>query len=72
MKVQNLIIVMLKPLVLLNSIKENVRVLEVKGCHSSVVTALVARASGPGFESPATIKIFSYFSFAFFLQTPLG
>ncbi len=27
--------------------------------------ALVAKASGPGFESPATTKIFSHFSFAF-------
>ena len=42
------------------------RVLEVEGCHSSVVRALVAKASGPGFESPATTKIFSHFSFAFF------
>ncbi len=31
----------------------------------------LAKASGPGFESPATTKIFSHFSFAFF-QTPLG
>ncbi len=58
-------------MVLLNSIKGNVKVLEVEGCHSSVVRALVAKASGPGFESPATTKIFSHFSFAFF-QTPLG
>ncbi len=36
-----------------------------------MVRALVAKASGPGFESPATTKIFSHFSFAFF-QTPLG
>ncbi len=47
------------------------RVLEVEGCRSSVVRALVAKASGPGFESTATTKIFSHFSFAFF-QTPLG
>ncbi len=46
------------------------RVLEVEGCCSSVVTALVAKASGPGFESPATAKIFSHFSFDFF-QTPI-
>ncbi len=46
-------------------------VLEVEGCRSSVVRALVAKASGPGLESPATTKIFSRFSFAFF-QTPLG
>ncbi len=31
----------------------------------------VAKASGPRFESPATTKIFSHFSFASF-QTPLG
>ncbi len=48
---------------------KNVKVLEVKGCRSSVVRALVAKASGPGFESPATIKIFS---FAFFSRPPLG
>ncbi len=47
------------------------RVLEVEGCRSSVDTALVAEASGPGFETPATTKIFSHFPFAFF-QTPLG
>ncbi len=46
------------------------KVLEVEGCCSSVVRVLVAKASGPGFKSPAT-KIFSHFSFAFF-QTPLG
>ncbi len=45
------------------------KVLEVEGCRSSVVRALVAKASGPGFESPATIKIFS---FAFFSRPPLG
>ncbi len=50
---------------------KNVRVLEVEGCCSSVVRALVAKASGPGSESPATTNIFSHFSFAFF-QTPLG
>ncbi len=47
------------------------KVLEVEGCCSSVVRALMAKARGPGFESPATTKIFSHFSFAFF-QTPLG
>ncbi len=31
----------------------------------------MAKASGPGFESPATTRIFSHFFFAFF-QTPLG
>ncbi len=47
------------------------KVLEVNGCRSSVVRALVVKVSGPGFESPATTKIFSHFSFGF-LQTPLG
>ncbi len=47
------------------------KVLEVVGCHSSVVRALVAKASGPGFDSPATTNIFSHFSFAF-PQTPLS
>ncbi len=42
-----------------------------EGCRSSVVRALVAKASGPGFESLVTTKIFSHFSFDFF-QTPLG
>ncbi len=46
-------------------------VLEVEGCRSSVVRALVAKASDLGFESPATTKTYSHFSFAFF-QTPLG
>ncbi len=41
------------------------KVLEVVGCHSSVARALVAKARGPGFDSPATTKIFSHFSFAF-------
>ena len=44
------------------------RVLEVEGCRSSVVRAPVAKAGGPGFESPATTKICSHFSFAFFLD----
>ncbi len=61
----------LQQAVLLNSIKEKCNILEVEGCCSSVVRALVAKASGPGFKSPATTKIFSNFSFAFF-QTPLG
>ncbi len=46
------------------------KVLEVMGCRNSVVRTLVAKASGPGFNSPATTKIFSHFSIAFF-QTPL-
>ncbi len=50
---------------------KNERVLEVEDCRSSVVRALVAKASGPGFQFPATTKIISHFSFAFF-QTPLG
>ena len=41
------------------------RVLEVEGCRSSVVRALVAKASGPGFESPATTKIFHIFPLLF-------
>ncbi len=61
----------LQQAIVLNSIKENVKVLEVEGCHSSVVRALVAKASGPGFEYPAATMIFSHFSFAFF-QTPLA
>ncbi len=44
------------------------KVLEVEGCHSSVVRALVAEASGPGFDSRDD-QDFSFFSFAFF-QTP--
>ncbi len=31
--------------------KNNVKVLEVEGCRSSVVRALVAEASGPWFDS---------------------
>ncbi len=46
------------------------KVLEVEGCRRSVVRELVAKAGGPGFESPATTKILSH-SFAFF-QTPPG
>ncbi len=45
------------------------KVLEVVGCCISVVRALVAKAGGPGFDSPATTKIASHFSFTFF-QTP--
>ncbi len=37
------------------------RVLEVEGCRSSVVRALVAKARGPGFESLATTKGFFHF-----------
>ncbi len=42
------------------------KVLEVVACRISVVKALVAKASGPGFYSPATTKIASHFSFTFF------
>ncbi len=42
------------------------KVLEVVGCRSSVVRALVAKASGPGFNSLATTEIFfPHFIFAF-------
>ncbi len=47
------------------------KALEVEGCRSSVVRALVAKAGGPGFESSSTTKFFFTISFAFF-QTPLG
>ncbi len=33
------------------------RVLEVVGSRSSVVGALVAKASGPGFDSPALVFV---------------
>ncbi len=46
------------------------KVLEVKGCRSSVVRALVAKASGPGFDSQATTKIFHILPLLF--QTPLS
>ena len=36
----------------------HVKVLEVVGCRSSVVRALVAKARVPGFDSPVTTKIF--------------
>ncbi len=60
----------LQQAVLHNSIKGKCEGLEVEGCGSSVVRALMAKA-GPGFESPATTNIFFTFSFAFF-QTPSG
>ncbi len=44
--------------------------LEVEGCRSSVVSALVAKAGGPGFESPATTKIFFTFFLCFFFPDP--
>ncbi len=40
------------------------RVLEVVGCCSSVVRALVAKTRVPGFDSLATTNIFSHFSFS--------
>ncbi len=42
------------------------KVLEVVGCCSSVARALVANARGPGFDSPATTKIFSHFAWVRF------
>ncbi len=36
---------------------KNVKVLEVVGCCSSVARALVAKARGSGFNSPATTEI---------------
>ncbi len=42
----------------LNSIKVNVRVLEIVGGHSSVVRALVAKARVPEFDSLAMTKTF--------------
>ncbi len=41
-------------MVLLYSIKGKCEGLEVEGCGSSVVRALIAKTSDPGFESPAT------------------
>ncbi len=37
------------------------RVLEVEGCRSSVVRALVAEASGPGFDSWQQLRFFTFF-----------
>ncbi len=34
------------------------KVLEIVGCHSSVASTLVTKAKVPGFDSPATTKIF--------------
>ncbi len=53
----------------INGVK--LKVLEVEGCCSSVVRALVVKASGTGFKSPATTMIFLHCSFAFF-WTALG
>ncbi len=44
----------------------NVMVLEVEGCRSSAVRALVAKASGSGFDFPATTKIVFTFCLCFF------
>ncbi len=41
--------------------RKNVRVLEVEGCRSSVVIALVAKASGPGFDSRRQLRFFHTF-----------
>ncbi len=42
------------------------KVLDVVGCCSSVVKALVARDSGPGFDSLVTTTIFYIFTLLFF------
>ncbi len=42
------------------------KVFEVEGYRSSVVRALVAKASGPGFKSPVTSKIFFHIFLCFF------
>ncbi len=47
------------------------KVLEVVGYCSSVVRALVAKAGGPGFDSPVTTKIISHFPLLF-SRLPLG
>ncbi len=44
---------------------KNVKVLEVEGCHSSVVRALVAEASGPGFNSRRQPRFFIFFPLLF-------
>ncbi len=49
-------------MVLLNNIRQNVKVLEVVGSRSSVARALMAKTKGPGFNSPATTEIF-FFTF---------
>ncbi len=48
----------LQQVIQLNSIKVNVRVLEIVGGHSSVVRALVAKARVPEFDSLAMTKTF--------------
>ncbi len=47
------------------------KVLEVEGCRSSEVRALVAKASGPEFQSQRQLRFFSHFPLLF-LQIPLG
>ncbi len=42
------------------------RVLEVEGCRSSVVRALVAEASSPGFDSRGQPRLFFFFFLCFF------
>ncbi len=44
------------------------KVLEVVGCRSSVVRALVAKVRGHWFDTPVTTNIFSHFTFAFDLE----
>ncbi len=53
-----------------SALKENVKVLEVEGCRSSVVIAQVAEASCPGFGSRRRSSFFIFFRrprFFFFL-----
>ncbi len=38
-----------------------VKVLEAKGCRNSMVRALVAEASGPGFDSRQQLRFFTFF-----------
>ncbi len=40
------------------------KVLEVVGCRSSVARALVAKARGPGFDSPTITEIFHILPYA--------
>ncbi len=48
------------------------KLLEAVHCCSSVVRALVAKARVPGFDSPATTKIFFTLFSSVFFQTPFG
>ncbi len=44
---------------------------EVEGCRSSMVRALVVKASGPGFNPGDNQDFFTFF-LCFFFQIPLG